>query len=177
MILELNSLNLNDAIMLQKTLFPLENGEYDLISCFEKSYAEDYKLIKYWLLQLSGKYVGMIGMYVYNEYPNDAWLGWFGIVKDERRKGYGTLLYKAVLDFAQKSGFKNLRLYTDEIDNVDATKFYEHMGMQKEVYDLECDEHFEVGKTLIYSVSLSDKKVKKWNNKNLFLKEHEERNS
>ena len=48
--------------------------------------------------------------------------------------------------------------------------------MIKEVYTNEKNKFYSVGKTLVYSISLTNEKVKKWNNKCLFLESHEIRN-
>ena len=58
----------------------------------------------------------------------------------------------------------------------DVEKLYEKIGMIKEVYDNPEDIHFEVGNTLIFSISLTNAETRLWNNKNLFLNSHEEKN-
>ncbi len=125
---------------------------------------------------MNDKLVGIVGLYSYKAYPKEAWLGWFGVLQQFRRKGFGTQLFEFAKNQAKNEGFENLRLYTDDIDNFDATKFYDKMGMDCEIYDNSNDKHFEVGKTLIYSLSLCGKKVEAWNNRDLFLNLHEKQN-
>lgn len=49
--------------------------------------------------------------------------------------------------------------------------------MTSEIYDNKSDEHFQIGNTLIFSKSLVNKKVKLWNNKNIYLNEHDKKNN
>ncbi|MBQ8424474.1 MAG: hypothetical protein IJX17_00450, partial [Clostridia bacterium] len=57
-----------------------------------------------------------------------------------------------------------------------AIKLYEKIGMTREIYDNPEDVHFEIGNTLIFSKGLINEKTALWNNKNLFLNSHEEKN-
>lgn len=67
--------------------------------------------------------------------------------------------------------FKEFRLYTDEFAK-DAHRLYESRGLEKELYDNPDDkDNFIDAKIFIYSKSLDNKPVKKWNNKMLGLKE------
>ena len=106
----------------------------------------------------------------------DAWLGWFGVVEDERRKGFGTQILNDTMQIARDMGFDTLRLYTDEEENDIAIKLYEKIGMIREIYNNPEDVHFEIGNTLIFSKGLINEKTTLWNNKNLFLNSHEEKN-
>ena len=61
--------------------------------------------------------------------------------------------------------FKEFRLYTDEFAK-DAHRLYESRGLEKELYDNPDDkDNFIDAKIFIYSKSLDNKPVKKWNNK------------
>ena len=127
----------------------------------------------YFLAKVDGKVVGITGIYSYKIYPKDAWLGWFGVIDKERRKGYATEIINFTIEKAKEMGFETIRLYTDEEDNKDAVKFYEKLGMQSEIYDNAEDKHFEISKTLIFSKSLTQKPLEKWDNKNLFIGVHD----
>jgi len=172
----LNDENINSAIEMQKEIFPLENGSEDLKEALNNICPPHQFLQKYWLAKDNGRYVGICGLYAYKFAPKDAWLGWFGILENARGKGLGTFLLKEIMGKAKKMGFDTLRLYTDEEDNAVAIKLYEKIGMIKEVYDNPEDIHFEVGSTLIFSISLTNAETRLWNNKNLFLNSHEEKN-
>ena len=168
--------NVKIAIGIQKEIFPLEIGAEDLREASQGICPNHQFLQKYWLANSNDEYIGIVGLYAYKDYPKDAWLGWFGVVEEYRNKGFAKQIMSFIMNKALQMGFDNLRLFTDEEDNLIATKFYEKLGMRKEEYINNEDTHFEIGKTLIYSISLTGKQVNLWNNKNLFLNSHEQKN-
>ncbi len=168
--------NLEIAIKIQNEIFSNEHGDKDLINSVNGKIAKHFSLQKQFLVKAGKKYVGITGIYAYYEYPDDAWLAWFGIVEPERRKGYASEVFNIMLDMARERGCKYFRLYTDEVENSDAVKFYTHMGMKSEVYENPDDKCRHVGKMLVFSIPLNGKRVKKWNNKYLYLHEHDRLN-
>ena len=174
---ELNEDNLARGGVIQNKIFPEENGSEDLRESVYKEIPSHQFMINYYLPKIDNRYVGITGLYAYKNYPSDAWLAWFGILENERRKGYATKILKQTMDRARELGFETLRLYTDKEDNQNAIKLYEKFGMTSEVYDNPDDPHFEFSNTLIYSISLTNSKLELWNNKNLDLGGHDKRNS
>lgn len=174
---EITNKNFERAVKIQNDIFPLENGSQDLRDSIDGTIPKYQFLQKYWLVNVKGEYIGICGLYAYNDYPKDAWLGWFGVVENQRRKGYGTQILQKVFEMASSLGFENLRLYTDEEGNAIAVKLYKKLGMTSEVYDNPDDVHFEIGRTLILSKSLMGNKVSLWNNKNIYLGVHDKRNN
>ena len=168
--------NIEFAIKMQKEIFPLENGSEDLKETINNQLPIHQFLQRYWLAKLDNKYVGICGLYAYNSAPKDAWLGWFGVVEDERGKGFATKILEFAMEQAKNLGFETFRLYTDEEDNAIAIKLYKKFNMITEVYDNPEDIHFEISKTLILSTSLTDKPTELWNNKNLYLNAHDKKN-
>ena len=168
--------NLDIAIKIQHNIFPLENGSEDLKETINEGLPNHQFLQKYWLAKVNNKYVGICGLYAYKSAPKDAWLGWFGVVEDERRKGFATEILEFSMQQAKNLGFETLRLYTDEEDNASAIKLYDKFSMISEIYDNPEDVHFEISKTLIFSKSLTDKPTTLWNNKNLYVNAHDEKN-
>ena len=168
--------NLEIAVKIQNDIFPLENGSEDLKESISGEASAQYSLLKYWLAKIKEKYVGICGLYAYKDFPKDAWLGWFGVIEDERGKGYATNILNFSMAQAKQLGFETLRLYTDEQDNATAVKLYDKFGMKSEIYDNPDDVHFEISKTLIFSKSLTDQPTTLWNNKNLYLNAHEGKN-
>ena len=73
--------NVNSAIEIQNLLFPKENGEVDLKEASIGRLHKHQFLQKYWLVNYENAYIGIVGLYAYTDYPKDAWLGWFGIIK------------------------------------------------------------------------------------------------
>lgn len=169
--------NLDIAIKIQNEIFPLENGSEDYKESISGELSCHRFLLKYWLAKVDNRYVGICGLYAYKFAPKDAWLGWFGVLENERRKGYATEILNFSMQLAKKLGFETLRLYTDEIDNANAVKLYKKFGMTCEIYDNPKDVHYEIGKTLIFSKSLSTKPITLWNNKNLYLNDHDKKNN
>ena len=172
----LNTKNIDIAIKIQKEIFPLENGSEDLKEALNSICPPHQFLQRYWVAKENDEYVGICGLYAYKFAKKDAWLGWYGVLDEKRGKGFGKTILIDVMNKAKEMGFENFRLYTDEEDNAVAIKLYEKMGMTKEFYNNEEDVHFHIGKTLIYSKSLTDKKVLLWDNKNLYLNSHEIKN-
>lgn len=125
----------------------------------------------YYLIKDRDEIIGISGIYVEPFEPNTAWLGWYGVRKKYRKKGYGTKILMQTIQIAKQRGFKFFRLYTDLV-NPNAHKLYDKVMDFYEEYN---EENFRV---LIYSKSLCDKKCSKLNNQfiNLTSKENEQNN-
>ena len=79
--------NLDIATKIQNEIFPEEDGRTNYIEAIEKdSYRKE---MEYYIAYVNDKPVGVTGLYVYHEYPTDAWLGWFGVLEKYRNHGYG----------------------------------------------------------------------------------------
>ena len=160
--------NLELAVKVQNAIFPLEDARENYIDQINKNPYR--KEIDYYIIFLDDIPIGVTGIYSYNEYPTDAWLGWFGILEEYRNHGYGSKVLDMTIDMAVNKGYKNFRVYTDEYATI-AHKLYESRGLIKEPYDREDDkdEYFNAD-IYIYSKSLTLDKVELWNNKLLGLK-------
>src|SRR5574344_1045729 len=88
--------NLELACQIQNEIFPKEDARQNYI---------DYN---------GNNPIGVTGIYSYPEYPNIAWLGWFGILKQFRNEGYGGITLDKSIELAKNKGYKEFRLYTDE---------------------------------------------------------------
>lgn len=171
--------NINLATKIQNTIFPEENGFLNFkCSIDEEFYKELYngkvreKMIFYICKNQTEEVVGITGIYSYSEYPGDAWLGWYGVLPNHQKKGYGKKILLQTMEKAKEMGFKNFRLYTDLIDNKVAVGLYRKLGMVEEPYLAE--EMGEGEETYIFSKSLDSSPSEKLGNKMLFLKEQEE---
>lgn len=165
--------NLEIACKVQNEIFPKEDARANFI---EQINRDPYrKEMDYYIVYLGSVPIGVTGIYSYHEYPNDAWLGWFGILEEYRKSGFGGKVLDMTIEMARAKGYQNFRLYTDEYAK-DAHRLYESRGMVEEPYDREDDqnEHFIVD-IYIYSRSLTDKSVELWGNKFLGLKEQGEK--
>lgn len=165
--------NLDLVCKIQNTLFPEEDGRQNYIESINK---DPYrKEMDYYIVYIENIPIGITGIYAYNEYPNDAWLGWFGILEKYRKNGYGGAVLDKTSNLAKGKGYKNFRLYTDE-NAKSAHKLYESRKMVKELYDNKDDKsQYYNSDTYIYSLSLTDKIIDFWNNKLLGLKEQGEK--
>lgn len=163
---EVTKENLEIAVKVQNEIFPLEDGRDNYIEGIENNpYRKE--MINF-IAYREEEPVGVVGLYSYNEYPSDAWLSWFGILKNFRNNGYGSAMFNFFEELARKKGYTAVRVYTsDEFDI--AIKLYQNKGMISERYsnELECSEINE--ETIIFSKSLINKKVTLWNNKFLEL--------
>ncbi len=161
--------NLEVACKIQNEIFPKEDARQNFI---EQINNDPYrKEMDYCIVYLGESPIGVTGIYSYNEYPNDAWLGWFGILEKYRKLGYGGKVLDMTINIAKEKGYKTFRLYTDEYAK-SAHKLYESKGLIKELYDRDDDkDEYFIADIYIYSISLTSKKVELWNNKFLGLKE------
>lgn len=165
--------NLELACKIQNSIFPKENARQNFI---EQINNDPYrKELDYYIVYLKNQPIGVTGVYSYNEYPNTAWLGWFGILDEYRNKGYGKITLDKTIALAKKKGYTEFRLYTDEFAT-SAHKLYESRGLKKELYDNpnDKDEYF-IADIYIYSISLNGNPIEDWNNKTLGLKEQGEK--
>lgn len=163
--------NLSLASKIQNEIFPREDGTANFIECIEKNPYR--KELDYYIAYDNATPIGVTGIYSYHEYPEDAWLAWYGILPTFRNKGYGTEVFNLTVELAKEKGYRNLRLYSEDTF-AEAHRLYFKHGMVKEIYDNELDKdpyEAEGSVTYIFSMSLTEEKVTNWNNKILGLKE------
>ncbi len=162
--------NYKKAIEIQNKIFPKEDGTINILASldrdlFKKKTGMDYEddNVKYYIAYENNEAIGITGLYYYDNVS--AWLGWFGVLPDKRRKSYGKRILEKTMELARQKGFKTMRLYTDAIENADAIKLYKKMGFVGEKYSAE----ELLYDCYIYSKSLCNEKVDLWNNKKLGL--------
>lgn len=164
--------NFKTAIEIQKNIFPNEDGTINILASLDRNlfiektginYIDDH--VKYYLAKKISKYVGITGLYNYNDDAENAWIAWYGILPEYRNKGLGDELLKTTISLAREKGFKYIRLYADILENTEAIKLYEKNGFIKEKYSAEKLDY----DCWIFSKSLIDEEVPQWNNKMLFL--------
>ena len=162
--------NYKKAIEIQNTIFPKEDGTINILASldrdlFKKKTGMDYEddNVKYYIAYENNEAIGITGLYYYDNVS--AWLGWFGVLPDKRRKSYGKRILEKTMELARQKGFKTMRLYTDAIEKADAIKLYKKMGFVGEKYSAE----ELLYDCYIYSKSLCNEKVDLWNNKKLGL--------
>lgn len=165
--------NLETACNIQNEIFPEEDARENFLEQIRK---DPYrKEMSYYIVYLDKEPIGVTGIYAYHEYPETAWLGWFGILNKYRKKGYGGIVLDKTIELAREKGYKKFRLYTDEYAK-SAHKLYESRGLVKELYNNEDDkDEYFIADIYIYSISLTEEPVDLWDNKILGLKEQGEK--
>lgn len=163
---EINNENIELAVKIQNAIFPLEDGRKNYIEGITK---DPYRKEMVNFIVYDDKTpIGVVGLYSYNEYPFDAWLSWFGVLKVFRQKGYGSKIFDFFEKLSLEKGYTSIRVYTDnEFDK--AMLLYEKKGMVKEFYKNSLESEEINNGTIIYSKSLTKENTKKWNNKFLGL--------
>ncbi len=160
--------NIEQALKLQHSIFPREDARQNYIDAIEQNLHSNkprkYQIEYYIVKDNNGEPIGLWGHYIEEEL-DECWLGWYGVRQDKRKQGYGTLIFKIFEDWAKDNGFNIIRLYTDDVDNANACKLYEKMGMTKEFYKNNDDVTTDIGNIIIYSKSLTNKPLTPWNNR------------
>ncbi len=164
---ELTKQNLELAVKIQNQIFDGEDARENYLECINNDpYRKE--IVNYIIYDDQDNPVGVVGLYSYHEYPDDAWLSWFGILPQYRGKNYGVKAFEFFEELGKTKGYQNIRVYTEaEFDK--AINLYQKMGMIKEFYshELESDEVNQT--TIVLSKSLTNKPTEKWNNKFLEL--------
>ena len=161
--------NLELACKIQNEIFPNEDARENYNECINK--APYRKELDYYIAYWDDKPIWVTGIYSYHEYPDDAWLGWFGILDDYRWNGLGGELLDRTIKLARDKWYKNFRLYTDEFAKT-AHKLYESRWLIKEKYNRPDDEdQYFQAEIYIYSIGLIGNNIELWDNKLLWLKQ------
>ncbi len=156
--------DLDFIVKIQHELFPEYSAKINYIESLSGVTDNEY-----YIVYENDKPIGITGIYTCPVDPESAWLGWFGILKPFRRKGFGTEVIRHFESLARSRGFKYARLYTDKNDNQIAISFYQANGYTSEVYQNKDDQVPEKYAVLIFSKSLGDYALVPWNNRNMNL--------
>lgn len=163
--------NIDLAAKIQQEIFP-EESAYEH---YKWTIEQNCIYQKYYLVYDENKIIGITGHYTNEplEETNSLWLGWYGVLAKKRNQGYGTKILKDTIEFAKqlsnKYPIKYFRLYTDQKENKEALSIYDKYMDIKEMYQNPEDINYN-GNCIIYSKSLTQEQVTKWDNKFLNLK-------
>ena len=165
--------NLELACKIQNEIFPNEDARENYNECINK--APYRKELDYYIAYLDNNPIWVTGIYSYHEYPDDAWLGWFGILNNYRGNWFGGKILDMTIELAKEKWYKNFRLYTDEFAT-SAHKLYESRWLIKEKYNRPDDEdQYFQSEIYIYSIGLIGNNIELWDNKLLWLKQQGEK--
>ena len=170
---KINKDNLELACEIQNSIFPKENARVDYLEQIDNS--DYWKELEFSIVYIDEKPIGITGLYSYNQYPEIAWLGWFGVLEEYRCKGYGREIVNKMILLAKEKGYKEFRMYVDEYAT-SAHRLYSSIASIKEIYDREDDKDEYLNEEIfIYSLSLTDEEISLWDNKMLYIKEQGEK--
>ena len=154
--------NIHIAKKAKANIFP----DKDFINAFTITFIPHITTKQYYLVYDKNILVGITGLYSYMEYVDDVWLGWFGVIANQRNKGYGKQILLDTINKANKLGYKYIRLYTDSEKDKNACKLYESLNFKREKYTIESPN------CTLYSLQLRTLPYfELWNNKMLYLNE------
>lgn len=161
---EITKENMDLAMEIEKILFPEYSAEVNYRESVEKITTN-----RYYLLYIGDNCVGISGIYAYDVDPHSAWLGWFGILPQYRRNGYGSMALRLYENEARELGYTYARLYTDRDGNDVAIAFYENNGYSAEEYRNANDMIIQKYPILIFSKNLTGGEVEKWSDRYIDL--------
>lgn len=169
---EISKDNIKVAAKLQYKIFPNSSA----YSVYKSKITEEKKDLYIGYIAYRGdEPVGVTGIYEIPEYPETVWLSWFGIKKEYRELGYGKQIFDYTIEMAKAYKKKYLILYTFEIWNNEAQKFYKrNMDIEEYYYNEKENKDIFEGKPKIFSISLCDEKVELWDNKFINISEDED---
>jgi len=163
---KIDNRNLDEALRLNAIIFP----KY----CAKNNYLESIEgktNSVFWIVKSEGRSIGICGIYVLPIDPQTAWLGWFGMLPEDRRKGYGRETIAKFEQEAKNRGCLFARLFTNRYHNDVAFAFYESQGYSSEPYMCPDEDGWKRYPIVIFSKSLSDKPLVPWGNKNIHFNE------
>ena len=158
-LVEITEDNIKMALEIEHKIFPKYNARANYYDSLKSD------KITFFLLFTNNEYIGISGVYSYENDHENAWLGFFGLKEEYRGKGFGKEALELTENYAIERGFKFMRLFTDKYDNMEAIDFYRSQGYTFENYDCKQEDLRGMFQVVIGSKSISDLKVKKWNNK------------
>ena len=84
------------------------------------------------------KIVGITGFYFQENLPDHILLNWFGVLPEERRKGYGSAILNECIKIAKELDFKYLTFWIEKYENKEAIELYKKLNF--EVVDYCCEQ-------------------------------------
>ncbi len=147
--------NMELACELQNKLFAEDKKS---LQYFEETIHGNNPNIKYYLAYLNHEVIGITGYYELKEYPEDIFIGRFGILPNFQNEGLGKRLFLDTIQMTYRLPKKYLRIVVNNEIHVKIESLCQKYMDDFEVYDKD---------TVIYSKNLSNEKMPKWNQRYL----------
>ena len=159
--------NLKLAYDIQKEIFSYEPDYLFL----RNAILEGREVFNHYIAYVGDRPVGITGTYTEKCDKDSIWLSWFGVLPNERQKGYGREILLKTIEICKELPFKYFRCYTSIVKSGSAQPLYRSVFDICEKYLNRDDETFN-DTLLIYSMSLTDQTVPYWNNKYMGVKDY-----
>lgn len=164
---KVNKDNIEMAYTIQKSIWP-EDPDYNGFLNKVNNPSDDNIN---WLVYDNNEIIGITGVYVEDEDNESIWLGWFAILPQYRKKGYGEKVLLDTIDYCKKlNRYLYFRIDTTYYENRPALFLYDKIMDLCEKYTAE-DTDEKKYNYLIYTYGLKGE-VKPWNNRYLGLNEY-----
>jgi GNAT superfamily N-acetyltransferase len=134
MLQQITSENLARAIETAWQIFPGEihaEGFWPEVA-YKMAIEENNPRFAYYLALDRESVVGITGHYPPAGGKPQIWLGWFGVLPNKRRKGYGSEILKATCNIVAAFGVSELNLYSrDQDEEPAAHQFFLRCGFEQ----------------------------------------------
>lgn len=159
--------NINIAYEIQKKVWPEDPDYNDFLEKITETAPDNC----FFLVYDQNTLIGLVGVEIYDEYPDTIWLDWFTVLEEFRQKGYGTKILTDIIHYCKNlNKFDYIRLETTFYERRPALFLYDKIMHFKEPYTIE-DTKTKKNNFLIYTYCLTEKK-ELWNNRYLGLREY-----
>lgn len=158
-IIPLDKKYLPEAIALLNKIFPIQDEEENVGTCFRASldYQKYKKTLKKWKIPKlkyflainleNNQVLGTSGIYEIENDPHSAWVGWTAVEPQFRQHGIGKKLVSFTMQEAKKRDYQRIKLHTVDIDyQKNAHKLYESLGFKL----MKREEKAEIGHDRLY---------------------------
>ena len=153
--------NYEIVLFIKHLLFPESRSDVD----YEK-YFNNNENCEYFLVTINKEPCGITGWYDFDDKNVDAFMGWFGVLPNFRKKGIGRKILEFTINRVKDRNFNYFRVYTDEAVNYPSVCLYEKESLIKERYSYPD----KLGKTdsfVVFTKILKSNDNDLWNNRPL----------
>jgi len=106
--------NLKPALKIAYSIFPGKKERAHIKKWYaisaNKTSSKYFTFLRYFIAYSGKTPAGITGIYQFHRDP-DAWLGYYGVIKEMRRKGIGGAILRKTMELAKRRKVKNLRIY------------------------------------------------------------------